>query len=552
MRRLLVANALLLILVASSWPLFHSGFFRVHDYTHGARIAEMTRAVTDGHIPPQWSQNFGYGYGMPLYLFYAPLPYYFGAFVFWLFGSILFSVSSVFFLANLLTIVAAYYLGKRLFGSIGALLLSALITLAPYRAVNVFIRGAISEAWGIAASVWMLLGLVLVLQKHRHGWVVLALSTAGLLLSHNLITMIFLPFFTLFALVFIVYKKAWKQAITTLGSTLLGVGMAAYYILPAFLEKSLTQVEGRILTHYFDFHLHFLYLRQLITPYWGYGGSVWGPVDEISFFLGYGMLTGFVLVAAAVFQTIRKKKNVRSYQLMLAVFSFLLGCVALLMTTEKTLFIWDQVEVLRFVQFPWRFLSVAIIFLSLAITSGVMTLRGRVLKIVITGFLVILLLSNARYFRPESYLADPEQLYSADESQIAESMSGILPDFMPESFDETAVPVNFSKVVIDPTLPQESELVNRVHEKLVFATFTDETELTFAIADFPGWQVEIDGKRVGHQKSAEGLLQVTVPTGSHLVGVLFLPTPIRTWANGISVVSILVLFGIMLHRERQE
>ncbi len=551
MRRLLVANALLLILLASSWPLLHSGFFRVHDYTHGARIAEMTRAVTDGHIPPQWSKNFGYGYGMPLYLFYAPLPYYFGAMVFWLFGSIIFSVSSIFLLANVLTIIGAYHLGKRLFGSLGGVLLSAAITLAPYRAVNLFIRGAVSEAWGIAASVWMLLGLVLVLKKHKHGWLILCLSTAGLLLSHNLITMIFLPFFALFTLGVVVYQKAWKQAITALLSSLLGLGLGAFYILPAFLEKSATQVEGRILTHYFDFHLHFLYIRQFITPYWGYGGSVWGPQDDISFFLGYGMLIGLVLAAAALLHNFRKKRKLDKTYLYLSLFALVLGAMALLMTTQKTLFIWDQVSLLKFVQFPWRFLSVAIIFVSLAIVSGVMSLRGKVVKIVLTSIVLVLLLGNAQYFRPESYLDAPERLYSADESQIAESMSGILPDFLPQGFDDEALPVNFSQVVVEPELPEGSVLIDRVHEKLVSVAFSDKTNVVFALADFPGWQVEIDGEQVTHEKTVEGLLQITVPEGSHLVGVRFTSTPVRAWGNSISVASLVVLFAIVLYKEQR-
>jgi len=511
----------------------------------------MSRAISDGHIPPQWSKNFGYGYGMPLFLFYAPLPYYFGALVYWLGGSLIFSVSSLFLVANLATIFGAYYLGKRLFDSLGGVLLSAAITLAPYRAVNLYIRGAISETWGIAASIWMLLGLVLVVQKKQYGWLVLSLSTAGLLLSHNLITLIFLPFFAIFAATLILYQKAWRQAVTILWSSLLGVAMSMFYILPAFFEKSATQVEGRILTQYFDFHLHFLYLRQFITPYWGYGGSVWGPQDDISFFLGYGMLTGLLIVLFYFIRNWRTHKNNKSLSLMLFGLSLALAVGATLATTEKTLFLWESVDLLRFVQFPWRFLSVAILFFSVAIASGVASITSRWTRLAVFGVLFVLFLSNGRYFQPESYLDNPEALYSAEESQVVEVMSGVLPDFIPQGFDEDSVPAIAGAVTLEPNLPASSVLVNRVQEKLIFVEFTTEQKVVFALADFPGWQVAIDGEQVDHESTPEGLVRVLVPAGSHQIGLRFLPTPIRVWANSISVASLAVLFALLLRQERK-
>src|SRR3989344_5903619 len=57
-------------------PLLHNTFFPLHDYTHVARLSEMHRALVDGYLPVRWSKNLGFGYGMPLFNFYAPLFYY--------------------------------------------------------------------------------------------------------------------------------------------------------------------------------------------------------------------------------------------------------------------------------------------------------------------------------------------------------------------------------------------------------------------------------------------------------------------------------------------
>ena len=68
-KNLIVAQSAFLILLILAWPLFHAGFFRVHDYTHVARIVEMVDALRAGHFPVLWSADFGFGYGMPLFLF---------------------------------------------------------------------------------------------------------------------------------------------------------------------------------------------------------------------------------------------------------------------------------------------------------------------------------------------------------------------------------------------------------------------------------------------------------------------------------------------------
>ena len=75
---------LILIFLASSYYLLQSGFFYVHDFPIAARVAEMAGAISSGHFPVRWSANFGYGFGMPLFNFYAPLPYIVGALFYFL------------------------------------------------------------------------------------------------------------------------------------------------------------------------------------------------------------------------------------------------------------------------------------------------------------------------------------------------------------------------------------------------------------------------------------------------------------------------------------
>ena len=61
-------------------PLFAQGFFPMHDDTQPSRVYEMSKSLLQGQFPVRWVPDLGYGFGYPLYNFYAPLPYYIGAF----------------------------------------------------------------------------------------------------------------------------------------------------------------------------------------------------------------------------------------------------------------------------------------------------------------------------------------------------------------------------------------------------------------------------------------------------------------------------------------
>ncbi len=73
----------IIVVVALSYfaikPLFIPGFFPIHDDTQVARVFEMSKSLKDGMFPVRWVSDLGYGYGYPIFNFYAPLAYYVGA-----------------------------------------------------------------------------------------------------------------------------------------------------------------------------------------------------------------------------------------------------------------------------------------------------------------------------------------------------------------------------------------------------------------------------------------------------------------------------------------
>jgi hypothetical protein len=78
-----IAGLVLVVLFSyfSIRPLLGPGFFPMHDDTQVGRVVSMGRALRNGQFPVRWVSDLGYGYGYPLYNFYAPLPYYAGGYL---------------------------------------------------------------------------------------------------------------------------------------------------------------------------------------------------------------------------------------------------------------------------------------------------------------------------------------------------------------------------------------------------------------------------------------------------------------------------------------
>ena len=171
-------------------------YWNMHDDMQIIRQLEMDKCIHDGQIPCRWTPDLGYGYGYPLFNFYPPLPYIIGQ----VFRTLTFSYVATVKLTAIFQIVLAsvfmFILANSIFGPLGAILSAALYTYAPYHAVNIYVRGAMNEAW---ASVFFPLVFHASKQwfttKRTIYLPIFAISYAGIFLSHNPMVLIF-TFFT--------------------------------------------------------------------------------------------------------------------------------------------------------------------------------------------------------------------------------------------------------------------------------------------------------------------------------------------------------------------
>ena len=154
---------------------------------------------------------------------------------------------------------------------LGGTVAATAFLLMPYRAVDLFVRGAFNELFAISLVPFIMYGFIRISREKSWFWTaVTSVFFMAFFTSHNLMTLMFFPFLYLFALVQTFAKKVKKRTylIRMHSAIFLSVGLAAFYLFPSFFEKGWTQVD-KLIGGYGAYAYHFLYIRQLFIENWG-------------------------------------------------------------------------------------------------------------------------------------------------------------------------------------------------------------------------------------------------------------------------------------------
>src|SRR3989344_7055835 len=211
----LILFLILVVGLLAARSMFGSDYFIMHDDLQMMRQLTMEKCFRDGQIPCRWSPDMGYGFGYPLFNFYPPLPYLVGQ-IFRILGfAFMTTVKLTFAFSLILSGFTMYLLARRFFGKLGGFVSAVFYVWAPYRAVDVFVRGAINEGWSfVFMPLILLFSYLLITERSEQKFkniVFLCLSYAALFLTHNLIVVIFTPFFALWCLIWLIKERQPKR-----------------------------------------------------------------------------------------------------------------------------------------------------------------------------------------------------------------------------------------------------------------------------------------------------------------------------------------------------
>ncbi len=420
MKRWLLILLLLFFSLPAIWPIITPGYFPMHDDTQVVRVDQMFKALKSGQFPVRWVPDLGYGYGYPIFNFYNPLPYYFGATFMFLGLDALATTKLMFIFPVLLSGISMYLLTRRYLGDLAALVAGLFYVYAPYHAVQIYVRGAVGEYWAYA-----FIPLVIYAFLARRQYLA-AISLGLLILSHNLTALMFIPFL---GILFFIHKSS---SIFHLGSIILGLSLSVFFWLPALTEQHLSRVP-QMVNQQFNPLDHFVYPDQLWSSFWGYAGSAPGRADGLSFSIGKLHII-FTLFSLGLIIFSRKiTKSVQRF-LLLATGYLLLATFMLLPLSYP---VWANLPILRFLQFPWRYLT--FVALSTSILTGfiinyvVKVFNKKIMFVSCFLLLVTFIFYSTKLFQPQfTYPTTASELLN--DIQVKWIVSARSDEYLPRDF----------------------------------------------------------------------------------------------------------------------
>lgn len=552
-----IVASLLAFSIPALLKLLMPGFYEPHDLHHFADIYEMYRAFASGQMPPRWGPDFLYNFGYPLFNFYYVMPFYVGAFFVWLFGSIQLAYKLVFIVSILLGVCGMYKLLREFVGKTPAFAGTIVFLYTPYRAVQIYVRGAMGEALSLALLPLIAYSLIKIV---RYPGKLKYIGLSGILgaifiLTHNYMWALSFPWIIILALIFSEKTKIWKILSSLLLSGVAMLGISAYWWLPALTEQKLVAA-----TTPFPLINHFPFIKQLIIPFWGYGASIEGPYDGLSFNIGTVNLIGVVLVLALI---IFFRKYFKDQKLKLAALWGLVSFfIMVFMMNIRSYPLWKILPFHDFVQFPWRLLAFTTFFSAILIAVSVEVLQKKARVVIGIGFVILSILLTFNYFQPShtTYKTDNEYLsrFFANRT-ISGTKDNVSTDYLNYSEDYLLLPAVTDKK--PDYLPKEkissktAKIENIKSVNPVFWTASvfanKDATVTFQNLYFPGWFASVDGKFVQIKAGKPyGQIELFVPAGSHEISFSWKETPLRKYADWISLSFFVLALAFVLRPHR--
>ncbi|MFC2037603.1 hypothetical protein ACFLYD_06525 [Chloroflexota bacterium] len=589
-------NILLIILFSlfTIGPLLQPGYmWNAHDARHSVYfLFEFDRGIQDGILYPRWQPDFAFGYGYPFFNIYGPLSTYAGeAFLLLGFGFAE-AVKIVFALSVVASGLAMYGFVKQVLGRRAGLVAAVAYMVIPYRLVDLYVRAALAESVAYVFVPLVLWGVWAALHRPRLANVLgLAFAYAALLVTHPLtallLTLILVFYVAMLALARVNDEQPFRQLsresllpllahaghilLPAAFGLVLGLGLSAFSLLPAMTENVFVRLDqwygGR-----YAWGGDFIEFFQLFSPKWGFGASVPGPDDDVSFQLGVVPVVLSLLALAPLFVRQASAHLGRAALRLIAFFAVLNAVVVFLMLGVSAI-LWQVLPLVRLAQFPWRLLSLTVVamsFLCGAAAHGVRSEPGtnlpdRRLPGPATLVLVTLLvLGSLPYMRVEM-LERPVSLaglmqfqQSADEMTGSTAWARQIPGWSSMADYHLAGEPLTSRIDYSTLYRQLGRARARTVElstasELVEYSAERPILITFNIFYYPGWHaylVELETGAVIDElpialRGELGLMTVKVPAGVGRVLIRFEDTPVRKLGMMVSL-GCLALAGILL------
>jgi hypothetical protein len=541
---MLAALALLL-------PFFWLGSASGHDFEfHVASWLDVAYQWKHGVLFPRWTAWTNYGFGEPRFIFYPPLSWILGAAL-----SLILPISWVpaafVFFTQTLAGMCAFFLLRRLVGKTPAYMGAAFYAANPYALLVSYVRSDFAEQLACAIFPLLLLSalrLAGLLENEKPGRPAIASfavlfagawlcnAPAGVIASYSL------------ALLFAwaaVTQRSWRVMLRAAAGLALGFGLAGFYLLPAAYEQRWVNI-GQALSSGLLPAQNFLFTEIADVEH------TWFNWISSLCALALILLAALTALASRRFggKTTRASGPKPLWSALLV-----LGAVASFLMFRLTTILWNLLPKLRFVQFPWRWMSIVAVICCCFLAAAIERRRG---WLWFAG--VAILLFPLGYFLTQNTWWDPDEM-STQQAAIARGTGyeGV-DEYDPLGDDHLDLPKLAPLAAILPeaskdsrSKPPEAKIqveLWRTDNHRLFVESAVPARVALRLLNYPAWQVTVNGKAVTPEKP-DDLDQMLVPieAGRSEIQVRLVRTHDQSAGIVISILSLLLATGLSTSRK---
>lgn len=537
--------AIPLLSVVLTWPVLWHGFpIQGHDaMLHGLWTLHFGQQFLEGEWYPRWLMGMNDGLGSPAFFFYPPVPYWLTAPFLPLFDAD-FAPWRALGLTATIALAASglftYGWLRAFLSPLAAFAGSVAYMIAPYHLlIDLYMRAAWAEYW---AMTWLPLILCaahrIAMGRHSHV-LLLALATALLAMSHLLTLMLFV----LIPVIYVAWTAPEHRKLKALLLTHLGMAwgmcMAAVYVVPAMNMQStvsMGELWGRFGAHLFRNH-HLSYL-------WA------SPLTDIRFlmvftFIGTMLLVLLTFIGVHIRYRLQKTDMVHQ----VSVFCVSIAVLSFWLTTNSSHMVWENIQTLQKVQFPWRLgtvLSLMMAALMACLTQALCASSAR-FRVTTTLWLAVAVVGILGVTAMSAVAVTDQKLPTLRDMLKHPDAPEYRPQGVPLSTFLTGVTRS------DTTQQAVSAVCNDIGEHTQHWTavkhaaremnFSVETKrgclLTVRHFFFPQWHMFIDQQHQGQAgiMTANGLITADIPPGKHDVTFRLMSTDAETFGLSVSVAA---------------
>ena len=525
-------------------PFFWLGTASGHDFEfHVASWPDAASQWKEGILYPRWTKWTNHGFGEPRFVFYPPLSWMLGAGLTLILPGPAAPMLFIVFTQTLAGL-SAYLLLRRLATRRAALLGAVFYTVNPDALLMIYIRSDFAEQLACALFPLLLLtalylGELLETSKspakkiapfaclYAGAW--LCNAPAGVIASYAMALLIAWAAIT---------RRSWRILLRGGAGIALGLGLASFYIVPAAYEQRWVNI-GQALSSGLAPAQNFLF-----TPIDDPEHTWFNWIASICA-LSLVLVLGLAAVLSGRFasaQTAAKERRPTFVALLV------LGTAASVLMMRWTLPLWNYLPKLRFVQFPWRWMSVVALVAVCFLAAFVERPRGWIAVAV----LLLLAVPLAQLLVRNTWWDEDEMPTMSDAIDSGTGFDGT-DEYDPLGDDHMDLPVNapLTRVLAEDSAegeaPQAGVQVRKwaTENKDLRVDSPAPARIALRLLNYPAWRVEVNGKVV-HPERVDDVNQMVVPVGRgpSEIRVAFTRTVDRTVGNAVSLVSALLTIGL--------